>query len=299
MWSKSLKKSWFLSFLTKIPCIHPSKTSSEFPKPKSYLTNWPKIVICKIPSSLSSYFWSPDPGQFNLVGTQLIIIWSIDMENVAQPSSSPPKAENAPVQAPPAAEAALPVMQRWRRVDLMDKVTLVLRSLGCAFSFLTFVIMASNKHGDWMEFGHYQEFRWEIWDSGNANLNRLVFDLSSFNECTLLRVCRYVLIIGVLGFLYSAIQIIRQVVVLGGFRNSLWSERASAIVNFAGDQIIAYLMISAISSAIPMINRMRVQQDNIFTSSVAASLSMAFFAFLAFAISSVASGYRLSIRSSI
>jgi hypothetical protein len=48
--------------------------------------------------------------------------------------------------------------------------------------------------------------------------------------------------------------------------------------------------MSALSAAIPITNHMREGVDNIFTDSSAASISMAFFAFVALALSSLISG---------
>lgn len=52
------------------------------------------------------------------------------------------------------------IMERWKRQDLLKKGSLASRAFGFLCSFLAFVIMASNKHGDWREFDHYEEYRW-------------------------------------------------------------------------------------------------------------------------------------------
>jgi Domain of unknown function (DUF588) len=59
-------------------------------------------------------------------------------------------------------------------------------------------------------------------------------------------------------------------------------------------QVIAYLLISGMSAATPLTDYMRTGSDNLFTDSAAASISMAFFAFLAIALSALISGYKLS-----
>lgn len=61
---------------------------------------------------------------------------------------------------------------------------------------------------------------------------------------------------------------------------------------------MAYLLISAASSAVPLTNRMRETQDNIFTDSTASALSMAFLAFFTLALSAIISGHKLSNQSS-
>lgn len=59
-------------------------------------------------------------------------------------------------------------------------------------------------------------------------------------------------------------------------------------------QVTAYLMMSALSAAIPITNRMREGADNVFTDSSAASISMAFFAFICLALSALISGFKLA-----
>lgn len=64
-------------------------------------------------------------------------------------------------------------------------------------------------------------------------------------------------------------------------------------------QIMAYLLISSASSAIPITNRMREGADNIFTDASAAAISMSVFAFLCLGASALISGYKLSTQSYI
>jgi hypothetical protein len=59
-------------------------------------------------------------------------------------------------------------------------------------------------------------------------------------------------------------------------------------------QGVAYLLISALSAAVPITNRMRSAVVNTFTDATDAAISMAFFAFVALALSAVVSGYKLS-----
>ncbi|KAH7667503.1 Marvel domain-containing protein [Dioscorea alata] len=175
-----------------------------------------------------------------------------DLENPvtdpAEPSSADP--------------AVTSVVRRWRREDLTEKAGLILRGLGTLFSVIAFVVMASNKHGDWQDFDKYEEYR-------------------------------YLVAISVLAFLYSAAQLGRQVHRFSSGKDLL-SPRTSVFVDFGGDQIIAYLLISAASAAIPMTNRMRQGGDNLFTDASSAAISMAFFAFFALALSAMLSGYKLS-----
>ncbi|KAG1339008.1 CASP-like protein 4B4 [Cocos nucifera] len=154
------------------------------------------------------------------------------------------------------------VVRRWKREDLLEKSTLLLRALGCLFSLVSFLVMASNKHGDWKDFDRYEEYR-------------------------------YLLAIAILAFLYSTVQVVRQVQRFGTGRDPV-PGRFSGILDFAGDQVIAYLLISSLSAAIPLTNSMREGADNMFTDASSASISMSFFAFIALALSALISGYKLS-----
>uniref|UniRef100_A0A2N9G091 CASP-like protein n=1 Tax=Fagus sylvatica TaxID=28930 RepID=A0A2N9G091_FAGSY len=159
------------------------------------------------------------------------------------------------------------IVRRWKREDLIKRGSLALRGLALLFSLLAFIIMASNKHGDWKNFDRYEEFR-------------------------------YVLAIAILSTLYTAVQALRHVHELSTGKH-LIQQRTSAMVDFFGDQIMAYLLISAASSAVPMTNRMREGADNIFTDALAAAISMAFLAFLSLGLSAMISGYKLSTQSYI
>ncbi|KAG8374462.1 hypothetical protein BUALT_Bualt11G0134700 [Buddleja alternifolia] len=154
------------------------------------------------------------------------------------------------------------ILRRWKREDLIKRGSLVCRGLGLVFSLLAFIIMASNKHGDWRNFDRYEEYR-------------------------------YVLAIAILSTLYTGLQALRQFNELSTGKEIL-SRQTLARIDFFGDQIVAYLLISAASSAVPLTNRMREGADNIFTDSSAAAISMEFFAFFSLGLSALVSGYKLS-----
>ncbi|OAY73398.1 CASP-like protein 4B4 [Ananas comosus] len=132
------------------------------------------------------------------------------------------------------------VLRRWRREDLLERGSLLLRGSAWVFSLIALVVMASNKHGDWRDFHRYQEYR---------------------------------------------IDPVRK--------------PTAEIIDFAGDQLMAYLLISALSAAIPLTDRLHRVIHNTFVDSCAASISMAFFAFVALALSALVSGFRLSKQSYI
>ncbi|KAL3830235.1 hypothetical protein ACJIZ3_019037 [Penstemon smallii] len=154
------------------------------------------------------------------------------------------------------------IIQRWKREDLLKKGSLVCRGLGLVFSLLAFIIMATIKHGDWKEFDKYEEYR-------------------------------YVLAIAILSTLYTGLQAFREFHRLSTGRE-MFPLQKLAFIDFFGDQVVAYLLISAASSAVPLTNRMREGSDNIFTDSSASAISMEFFAFFALALSALVSGFKLS-----
>ncbi|WRX22812.1 Casparian strip membrane protein domain - like 10 [Theobroma cacao] len=159
------------------------------------------------------------------------------------------------------------ITRRWKREDLLKRGSLVARGLALLFSLLSFIIMASNKHGDRKNFDNYEEYR-------------------------------YLLAIAILSTLYTGVQALRHVHEISTGKQ-IFERRISAMVDFLGDQVVAYLLISSASAAIPMTNRMREGQDNIFTDSSASAISMSVFAFLSLALSAMVSGYNLSTQSYI
>ncbi|XP_062210951.1 CASP-like protein 4B1 [Phragmites australis] len=154
------------------------------------------------------------------------------------------------------------VVVRWRREDMLDKSPLALHAAAAVFAFVALVLVASNQHGDWMEFGRYQEYM-------------------------------YLLAIAALAFAYSLAQALRHAYRMRGGVDPI-SAPSARFLDFVGDQVVAYLLMSALSAAVPITNRMRSAVINNFTDATAAAISMAFFAFVALALSAVVSGYKLS-----
>lgn len=54
------------------------------------------------------------------------------------------------------------VLARGRREEMLDKCPLALHAAAAAFAFVALVLVASNQHGDWMQFDRYQEYRCAI-----------------------------------------------------------------------------------------------------------------------------------------
>ncbi|KAL5210989.1 hypothetical protein ABZP36_006612 [Zizania latifolia] len=159
------------------------------------------------------------------------------------------------------------VVARWRREDLLDKSSLALHTAAAVFSFVALVLVASNQHGHWMDFDRYQEYR-------------------------------YLLAIAALAFAYSLAQALRH-----AYRMRRGADPVSAasgrLLGFTGDQVVAYLLVSALSAATPITNRMRSAVINSFTDTTAAAISMVFFAFVTLALSAMVSGYKLSKETSV
>ncbi|KAF8721383.1 hypothetical protein HU200_023095 [Digitaria exilis] len=154
------------------------------------------------------------------------------------------------------------VVARWRREDMLDKSPLALHAAAAVFAFIALVLVASNQHGDWMQFGRYQEYK-------------------------------YLLAIAALAVLYSLAQATRHIFRIRRGVDPV-PEPTGRVLDFVGDQAVAYLLMSALSAAVPITNRMRSAVVNTFTDATAAAISMAFFAFVALALSAVVSGYKLS-----
>ncbi|KAI3677691.1 hypothetical protein L6452_36957 [Arctium lappa] len=177
----------------------------------------------------------------------------------------PPNAKDVESQnqTPPPAYSVVGIFRRWRHEDISKKGSFGLRSSALLFSLLAFIIMASNKHGDWRNYDKYEEFRYEL-------------------------------AIAILSSIYTGFQVWRQYRLISTGKELLsFSDQNLALIDFVGDQIMAYLLISAASSAVPMTNRMREGADNAFTDSLAASISMEFFAFFILGLSAILSGYKL------
>lgn len=134
----------------------------------------------------------------------------------------------------------------------LDGLLLLLRAAASVMSFVAVALVASCRHGDWMEFARYPEYRCLLGAS-------------------------------VLACVYSAAQALR------GFRRS-----GGGLAGFAGDQVVAYLLITASAAALPITLRMRSAVLNVFTDAMTAAISLGFIAFAALALSAMLSGFTLS-----
>ncbi|TVU37108.1 hypothetical protein EJB05_10401 [Eragrostis curvula] len=141
--------------------------------------------------------------------------------------------------------------------EALEGIVLVLRAGAAMVAFVGVALVASCHHGDWMEFTRYPEFR-------------------------------YLLGASVAACVYSAAQALRS------FRRMRRGSTSPAFLDFAGDQVVAYLLITASAAALPITIRMRSAVINIFTDAMTAAISLGFIAFAALAFSAIISGFRLS-----
>ncbi|KAG2628392.1 CASP-like protein 4B4 [Panicum virgatum] len=185
-----------------------------------------------------------------------------DVEKGAPVPAAAPPAEGADAAAGGRSGGVVgAALLRWRAQDVLERSGSALRAGAWALSLLAFLVMVCNEHGDWKQFDRYEEYR-------------------------------YIVAVGLLAFVYTTLQLLRHGVRLTGCQDL--QPKTGLLVDFAGDQVTAYLMMSALSAAIPITNRMREGADNVFTDSSAASISMAFFAFVCLALSALISGFKLA-----
>ncbi|WVZ67165.1 hypothetical protein U9M48_016285 [Paspalum notatum var. saurae] len=151
-------------------------------------------------------------------------------------------------------------------VDGGTVVVVVLRAAAAVTAFVGVALVASCRHGDWMEFGRYPEYR-------------------------------YLLGASVVACVYSAAQAVRDIrrrIRVSYYDGSTATSAGGGLVDFAGDQVVAYLLMTASSAALPITLRMRSAVINVFTDAMVAAITLGFIAFAALALSAMISGFRLS-----
>ena len=77
----------------------------------------------------------------------------IEVQSVPAEPSAPPSVE------PGSGGGATRILSQWRREDLVKRGSLGLRGIAFLFSLISFLLVASNSHGDWKDFDKYQEYR--------------------------------------------------------------------------------------------------------------------------------------------
>ncbi|XP_041008452.1 CASP-like protein 4A3 isoform X1 [Juglans microcarpa x Juglans regia] len=158
----------------------------------------------------------------------------------------------------------LSILRRARRDNMVKKTLLWLRIFAFVFCLISFSVMAADKNQGWAldSFQRYKEFR-------------------------------YCMAVNVVGFAYSGLQAYDLVNYFINGKHIVW-HHLRYYFDFSMDQVLTYLLISASSSAA---TRVYDWQSNWgkdkFPEMASASVGLSFVAFVAFALSSLFSGYTL------
>lgn len=154
---------------------------------------------------------------------------------------------------------------RSKRESIVNRLALGLRLCGFIFCLVSFAVMAANKYTGW--------------------------SLDSFDRYTEFRYC---MSLNVIGFVYSGCQAIDLVYHLSTGKYVLQRDKLRCFFDFFSDQILAYLLISASSSAATRVDDwISNWGKDQFPTMATASVAISFLAFLSFAFSSFISGYTL------
>ncbi|XP_014499773.1 CASP-like protein 4A3 [Vigna radiata var. radiata] len=158
----------------------------------------------------------------------------------------------------------------WTTEETVCKAALGFRLSEMVVCLISFSVMAADKTQGWSgdSFDRYREYR-------------------------------YCLSVNIIGFAYSALQACDLSCQLATGKHFI-SHHLRNHFDFFMDQVLAYLLISASSSAATRVDDwISNWGKDEFTEMATASIGMSFLAFLAFAMSSLISGYTLCNRSSM
>lgn len=159
---------------------------------------------------------------------------------------------------------SLSILRKTEREQMVKKVALGFRIFGFMFCLVSFSVMAADKNQGWSldSFQRYKEFR-------------------------------YCMSVNVIGFAYSIAQAFDLIHQLATGKSIVLS-RLRCYIDFAIDQMVTYLLISASSSAATRIEDWKSNWgSDKFPDMASAAVSMSFLAFAALASSSLLSGYAL------
>ncbi|KAH6774438.1 hypothetical protein C2S52_002602 [Perilla frutescens var. hirtella] len=161
---------------------------------------------------------------------------------------------------------SLSILRRVEREKMVRKAALGFRVFGFLFCLIAFAVMAADRNQGWAldSFDHYREFR-------------------------------YCMSVNAIGFAYSGAQALDMSYNLATGKYIMHrQQKLRHYFDFAADQMIAYLLISASSSAAIRIDDWQLNwgKDK-FPDMATASVAMSFLAFVALALSSLISGYAL------
>lgn len=222
----------------------------------------PHEVGIEVGDHANSGFTEPEGGQY-------------DPQATPQSYSASPQPLKASANI--AGSAPTSIVGRRRDKLMMGTANIALRSVALLFSFLSFVIMASNNH--------YLD------TTVGILIVNLLWSFTDFGEYS------YCFSIALIASVYLALQLAKAIY-------ELITERIYTVfyyVDFFCDQILAYLLMSCASAAAVrtyVLNNQNGGASNIYTQMAAASVSMAFLTWLFVGVSSVLSGYSLWKRSS-
>ncbi|KAE9610069.1 hypothetical protein Lalb_Chr07g0182701 [Lupinus albus] len=164
-----------------------------------------------------------------------------------------------------AAAAANPVRAKSKGTGMTRKVALGFRLSEMVLCLISFSVMAADKTQGWSgdSFYRYKEYRYCL------SMNVIAFAYAGFQACNLV----YQVVTG----------------------KHIINHHLRYHFNFLMDQVLAYLLISASSSAATRVDDWQSNwgKDE-FTEMASASVGLSFVAFVAFAFSSLISGYNLS-----
>lgn len=222
----------------------------------------PHEVGIEVGDHANSGFTEPEGGQY-------------DPQATPQSYSASPQPLKASANI--AGSAPTSIVGRRRDKLMMGTANIALRSVALLFSFLSFVIMASNNH--------YLD------TTVGILIVNLLWSFTDFGEYS------YCFSIALIASVYLALQLAKAIY-------ELITERIYTVfyyVDFFCDQILAYLLMSCASAAAVrtyVLNNQNGGASNIYTQMAAASVSMAFLTWLFVGVSSVLSGYSLWKRTS-
>ncbi|KAI4320468.1 hypothetical protein MLD38_033944 [Melastoma candidum] len=158
----------------------------------------------------------------------------------------------------------LSVLRRARRESMMKRGLVMLRVSGCILCLISFSVLAADKSQGWAldSFYRYKEFS-------------------------------YCLAVNVVGFLYSGFQAI-DLSILSSTGKRIVKFRLQNYTEFFLDQVLSYLLLSALSSVATRVDDWESNWGpDKFPQMASASVWLSIVAFLAFALSSIISGYTL------
>lgn len=228
-------------------------SDSPFRSPLSYLEN--PSPSPSPPRPPESAAAAPSPSQ--------VVTW-------ASRTDPPPPEISTRAAEPPAAGAGggsrsvASILRRDRTVAAVRTASVAVRVAAAVLCLISFSVMAADKNRGWTldSFADYNEYR-------------------------------YCLTVNVIGFLYAGFQAFAEVHHKINKRHII-NRPAGFYFDFAMDQILAYLLISASSSATSRTDYWVANWGNDpFPSMISGSVAISFLAFMAFAVSSLISAYKL------